>query len=125
VEPWTNPWLEAQKKHAAPYIAKGAPFEEWRRRPGLALIVYAQIQREFGWGPFIEVFADYEALPAGQRPSADQDKIDEFVVRLSRAAGSDLRPLWKRWGAPLSPWVMRDAALDELPTWMPDFSDLK
>jgi hypothetical protein len=125
VEPWTNPWLKSQKKKAAPYLARGAPFQEWRRSPGLALIVYAQIQREFGWDPFIEVFRDYEEQPADQRPQGDQDKIDQFVVRLSRAAAHDLRPLWKRWGAPLSPWVMKNAALDELPKWMPDFADLK
>ncbi len=125
VEPWKNPWLQSQKKKARPYLAKGAPFEEWRRKPGLALIVYAQIQREFGWEPFTRVFADYEETPAAERPSKDQDKLDQFVVRLSHATGHDLRPLWTRWGAPLSPWVRKDEAVSQLPEWLPDFTDLE
>ncbi len=124
VEPWNNSWLENQKKKAKPYLEKGAPFAQWRRQPGLALIVYAQIQRKFGWAPFTKVFSDYEALPAADRPKKDQDKIDQFVVRISHATAHDLRPLWTRWGAPLSKWVRDDPALAKLPEWMPDFDEL-
>jgi hypothetical protein len=124
VEPWQHPWLARQKKRAKPYFAKGAPFEEWRRDPGLALIAYAQIQREFGWTPFKQVFADMEALPGPARPTADQKKIDEFVRRMSLATGHDLRPFWHHWGAPLGDTLTGGKALDALPEWMPDWGEL-
>lgn len=62
VTPWKHPWLANQKKSAKPYLKKGAPFDEWRRKPGLALIAYAQIQHAFGWAPFQQVFKEMEAL---------------------------------------------------------------
>ncbi len=124
ITPWEHPWLVKQKKSAKPYLAKGAPFAEWRRKPGLALITYAQIQHEFGWKPFQQVFKDMEALSAARRPTRDQDKIDEFIRRMSRATGHDLRPFWRMWGAPLGPALMKDAGLDALPKWMPDGDEL-
>ena len=122
VEPWENPWLRNQKKQARPYLAKGAPFEEWRRNPGLALIAYAQIQRKFGWEPFQRVFAEMEALPPASRPTKDQDKIDAFIGGMSRATGHDLRAFWQRWGAPLGDDLA--SAKSDLPEWQPDWDEL-
>jgi hypothetical protein len=124
VEPWEHPWLRNQKKHAKPYLRRGAPFEEWRKSPGLALIAYAQIQKEFGWEPYKRVFAEMEALAAQERPTKDQDKIDAFVRRMSLATERDLRPFWRRWGAPLGDVLMSDTILDALPEWQPDWDEL-
>ena len=49
IEPWENSWLQGHKKKGARYLENGADFEEWKKKPGVALLCYAQIQREFGW----------------------------------------------------------------------------
>ncbi|RMH02779.1 MAG: hypothetical protein D6702_07720 [Planctomycetota bacterium] len=122
IDPWENPWLLGQKKKVAPYLAEGADFARWRRDPGLALVFYAQVVHEFGWEPFRRVFAEYEALPAAERPRTDEEKRDQWLVRLSRATGRNLGPFFRRWGIP----VGREAQdeVDDLPRWMPDWREV-
>lgn len=122
LEPWNVDWLEKQKDKARAYFEAGAPFDQWKRKAGLALLMYAQIQRAFGWDPFYTVFAQYEALPKGERPSTDDQKRDQWMVRMSRAVGHDLGPFFERWGVPVSRAARRQSA--SLPGWMPDFAEL-
>jgi hypothetical protein len=122
IEPWENPWLEAQKRHAAAYFEEGAPFAKWQGSPGLALLMYAQVQKDFGWEPFIAAFAEYEALAPGERPRGEQQKRDQWMVRLSRAVGRDLGPFFAVWGVPVS--VAARAEVEELEGWMPDWREL-
>ena len=119
---WEVDWLEGQKPSAAPFLAAGAAFDDWKRRPGLALLMYAQIQREFGWQPFYDVFAEYESLRPRERPRGDDEKRDQWMVRLSRAIGRDLGPFFERWGIPVS--AAARAQVSELESWMPDFEAL-
>lgn len=124
VAPWTNPWLEGQKAGAAKYLAHPV-FARWKSDPGVALTTYALVVREFGWKPFRAVFAESLALPVGERPTGDEQKIDRFVLRLSAACGSDLRPYFRRWAWPLSAAAMRDEATSALPVWAPDLADVR
>ena len=55
---------------------------------------------------------------------AEGEKIDTWVRQLSLAAEKDLRPFHLRWGWPLGEGLRRDAALDALPKWDPDPTDL-
>ncbi|MBI4878543.1 MAG: hypothetical protein HY812_02645 [Planctomycetes bacterium] len=124
IEPWTHPWLEAQKPAGREHLKKGAPFADWKDHPGVALISYAQLQKEFGWGPFIQVFGEYERLAPEERPRSDQGKIDQWLCRMSRAVRHDLRPFFRAWGIPLGEEVRSDHGLDLLPEWLPDFAEL-
>ncbi len=124
IEPWNNDWLERQKAGARKHIEKGAPFAEWKRKPGVALMMYAQIQRAFGWEPFERVLADYERVPQAGLPKTDPQKIDQWMTRMSHAVGRDLRPFFRKWGLPLGEATTTDTSLDTLATWMPDFDDL-
>ncbi|MCE9635109.1 MAG: M60 family metallopeptidase [Planctomycetes bacterium] len=121
---WNNPWLEGQKAAAAAYL-KRPDFGNWKANPGVALTTYAVVQRTFGWEPIQRVFAEMESLPEADRPTRNQDKIDQFVLRLSRACGKDLRPYFKRWAWPLSDAASRDAAAGRLPVWEPDLAFVK
>lgn len=123
IAPWTNPWLQAQKAGGAAYLAGGADFAEWKRNPGVALLLYAQIQREFGWEPFRAAFADYEALPASARPRDDAEKRDQWLLRMSRATGRDLGPVFARWGVPLGAAARAEAA--QLDKWEPSFQEFR
>ncbi len=115
IEPWKHPWLEAQKDKARRYLAGEGRFEQWQSDPGLALVMYAQIQREFGWKPFQEVFAAYAALPTAQKPHSEDDKRDQWLMRMSNATGRDLGPFFKLWKVPVSGRAL--AAIADLPDW--------
>jgi len=127
IEPWDNPWLEGQKKSAVAYFEAGAPFDQWKAKPGLALLMYAQLQKEFGWQPYYDVFAEYEALPPRARPKGkgealQQQRRDQWMVRMSRATGRDLGPFFAKWGVPVSDAAR--AEVEELEDWMPDWREL-
>lgn len=92
-------------------------FELWKREPFLALIMYAQMQREFGWDAYRQVFATYRSLPDAARPKSDEEKRDQWLVRFSRQVGRNLGPFFEAWGVPTSK-VARDSIAD-LPVWLP------
>ncbi|MGB0953434.1 MAG: M60 family metallopeptidase [Planctomycetota bacterium] len=125
IEPWQNPWLQNQKMAGRAYLRDGADFNVWKRKPGIALLCYAQIQKHFGWEPFRQTFAAARDLPAGERPNNDDAKRSFWVRQMSHACGQDLRAFHAHWGWPLEPSLEQDAALDALPKWMPDFSELE
>ena len=125
IEPWENSWLQGQKKAGLNYFRDGSAFARWKREPGVALLVYAQIQKKFGWEPFIQVFGEYERLTAQDRPRTEEQKIDQCVIRMSQAVRRDLRPLFRKWGWPLGQQATDNQALNGLKKWMPDFSALE
>ena len=81
------------------------------RKPG-------EIQEEFGWDPFKKVFAEYNVLPEAEWPKSQQEKNDQFIIRLSKACGKNLAPFWKKWNLPLTPKV--DQELAGLEVWVSD-----
>ncbi len=102
----------------ARHLEKGAPFEDWKRDPFLALHMYVQLQRAFGWETFKRVFAEYRSLPRDQRPRNDDEKRDQWMVRFSRACGRNLGPFFVAWGVPTS--AAARASIADLPGWMPE-----
>ena len=92
-------------------------FALWKREPFLALIMYAQMQEAFGWDSYRQVFATYRALPAAERPTTDDEKRDQWLVRFSRQVGRNLGPFFEAWGVPTSQ-TARDSVAG-LPVWMP------
>ena len=125
VIPWDNPWLQNQKMAGRRYLADNDSFTIWRRQPGIALLCYAQIQKEFGWEVFHDVFATYRDLPTSERPKNDAEKINQWVLRMSLATGRDLRPFHLKWNWPLSEDLLEDASLAALKVWLPDFTELE
>lgn len=99
------------------HLAAGAQFEAWQRDPFLALHMYVQLQRDFGWETFKRVFAEYRALGQEERPRSDGDKRDQWMVRFSRACGRNLGPFFEVWGVPTSEPARRSIA--DLPAWTP------
>ena len=84
-------------------MAKGAhPFQEWKSDPFLALMMYIQLYEAFGSKPFETVFAEYARLPDAERPKSDDEKRDQWLVRLSKATGKNLGPFFQAWGVPTS-----------------------
>lgn len=117
IEPWENSWLQGQKKLPAKYFEGGSDFDEWKSSPGLALMMYAEIQREFGWDPFKQALAAYLELSKDERPKSDLEKHDRWLVEISRATERDLGPYFEKWGMPTTPEARDSVAKFE--RWMP------
>lgn len=101
----------------AAYLKRGANFDEWKRDPFLALQMYVQLEKEFGWETFKRVFAEYRGLANEQRPRNDDQKRDQWMVRFSRTCGRNLGPFFTVWGVPTSDAARKSIA--DLPEWMP------
>jgi len=86
----------------AAFRARGAPFDEWKSEPFLALRTFTLLQETFGWEPFRQFFAEHEALPHAQRPRTDDAKRDQWLTRLSRLVEHDLGPYFTACGLPTS-----------------------
>ncbi|MFO0833744.1 MAG: M60 family metallopeptidase [Phycisphaerales bacterium] len=102
----------------AKYLADGARFETWQRDPFLALQMYAQVRLAFGWDVYRKVFAEYRELRPSDRPKSDEQRRDQWMIRLSRATGKNLGPFFEAWGVPTSKSA-RDSIADLAP-WMPE-----
>ena len=92
-------------------------FEQWKRDPLLALVMYEQLQQAFGWEAYRQVFASYRILPVEERPKNDDEKRDQWLVRFSQQVGRNLGPFFETWGVPTSQ-AARDS-INHLPVWMP------
>jgi Peptidase M60, enhancin and enhancin-like/N-terminal domain of M60-like peptidases len=99
------------------FIAKGAPFSEWKDDPFLALMMYIQLYEGFGWKPFEDIFAEYRKIPRDERPRSDEAKRDQWLVRFSKTVGKNLGPFFEAWGVPTS--ATARASVANLPAWMP------
>ena len=99
------------------FLAEGAPFQRWKGDAFLALMMYIQLYEAFGSKPFAEVFAEYAHLPDAERPKSDDEKRDQWLVRMSKATGKNLGPFFVAWGVPTGERAR--ASVAGLPLWMP------
>ncbi|MCW5766624.1 MAG: M60 family metallopeptidase [Phycisphaeraceae bacterium] len=111
-----HPGVNQRPKMLDQYLAR-PDFEKWKSDPFLALHMYVQVRDAFGWEPFKQVFAEYRGLTRQKRPASDQEKRDQWMVRLSRAVGRDLGPFFEAWGVPTTEAAR--ASIRDLPAWMP------
>lgn len=100
------------------YLNNGAKFADWKSDPFLALTMYIQLIDAFGWDAFKKVFAEYRTLQPADKPKSDDEKRDQWMVRMSRTVNRNLGPFFVRWGVPTSQKA-RDS-ISGLPYWMPD-----
>ena len=101
------------------YFANGAKFSDWRADPFLGLIMFRQIQNDFGWETFKKVFRRFHEENArnGNPPYSDQEKIDHFVLYLSQATQRNLMPFFCIWGIPVSGKIA--GQVNGFKEWMP------
>ncbi len=120
---WQQAWggnLVKAEARLAEHLREGTrPWgsDEGKADLGLRLVMYRQLQGAFGWDAFRKCFAEYEALPAADRPKDDAQKRDQWLLRFSRTVGRDLGPFFEAWGLPTS--AEARASLRDLPEWMP------
>ena len=105
-------------KRMTDYFAAGSPFDKWKGDPFLALRMYMDLRMEFGWEPFQAVFKQYREAPKDQLPKNDDEKRDQWMVRMSRQVGRNLGPYFQQWGVPTSDAARK--SIEGLPGWMPE-----
>lgn len=115
---WTNRlFKEKQNKNALVDLAqKNFPFDQWCSQPYVALILYAQLIKAFGWNAFKVTFREYETLNSMDHFKTDTDKWNQWIERFSSVANVDVSPLFLFWGIPftknssttLTPWLADD-----------------
>lgn len=110
-------WLAKHRQGMVLHLEAGAPFDKWKSDPFLALIMYIQLQQDFGWETYKRVFTEYRALSPAELPKSDDEKRDQWMIRFSRACGRNLGPFFQTWGIPTSQ-AARDQ-IKNLPEWMP------
>jgi hypothetical protein len=108
---------KAREKMLKNYFKDGGHFEDWKLDPFLALTMYMQLIDQFGWTPFEKVFVEYRDLPKAERPKNDDEKHDQWLVRLSQQTGKNLGPFFEAWKVPTSEAARKKVA--NLPEWMP------
>lgn len=105
---------DKRKERREAYFKGGRKFDpDWSM--WTALDSYLMIQEEFGWEPFKKIFDEYNHLPKEEWPKTQQEKNDQFVIRLSKACGKNLAPFWQIWNLPLTEGAM--AQIADLPAW--------
>lgn len=102
-------WKSQQISEARTYLQNGAQFTEWKKMPLLALTIYIQLVREFGWDSYKAVFRHYE----NTKPNLlnDQQKMDYWITTFSQHVKKNLVPLFKFWGFPVSSSTMNILAI--------------
>ena len=105
-----------ERKYRA-YFKEGSQFKQWKSDPFLALYMYYQLQQEFGWKAFKNVFAQYHKLSRSQRPKNDQEKRDQWMFFFSKVAKQNLGPFFQLWGIPVS--ESSQESVSNLPIWLP------
>lgn len=109
--------LERRTTEYEKYVAGGRDFDYWKSKPFLGLVMYLQLQEEFGWDAYKKVFAEYRALDKNERPKSDSEKRNQWMVRFSKAVGQNLGPFFDAWNVPVSDEAKKQIA--HLPVWLP------
>ena len=115
---WINPWVEKQLGKAKEYLSSGSDFGQWKKNPGVALVIFVQLAHHFGWQSFKRFFREYELIPLSEHPKANEDKIEQWIGRFSAIVGFNLCPLFDFWGFEITEDV--NVQLQELPLCLPD-----
>ena len=108
LQPWIHPWLKEQIASVRTYINEGSNLDAWKADPSVALFIYAQLVRGYGWGSYKAVFRQYEQDPPNLE--SNQEKMDHWIEIFSQQVGYNLVPLFKFWGFPISQSTIDDLA---------------
>ncbi len=105
IKPWGFAASDEDKKAGA-----GDPFTR--------LVMYRQLIDTFGWEPFKKVFAEYRALEKDARPKTDEERRDQWMVRMSKMVGRDLGAFFEQWGVPVTEGAR--GSVKRFSEWMPE-----
>ncbi len=79
------------------------------------LETFYQLQEGFGWDLLRRINREYVALPEGDRPRTEAERIQQYVLRASRLANRNLAPFFSAWGFSLTDATR--TAVGAYPAW--------
>ncbi len=99
-------------------VAKSSTFKDKNPYP-----YYFQLADAFGWDTYRKVFGSYhrqhEKKPESM-PKTNQEKIDQWFIRFSKASGHDLsKYMIQYWQFPISHSARAKVRKMNLPAWLP------
>jgi hypothetical protein len=109
--------VDAQKKHIEEIKKAGNKFATWKKEPFTALTTYIQLVDGFGWDAWKKYLYSFGDASFGPKPTTDDEKRDQFLVRYSKIVNRNLGPLFEFWGIPVSSSAKSEVA--KLEAWMP------
>jgi hypothetical protein len=89
----------------------------WKANPFHALTTYIQLIEGFGWEPYRQYIASFADPTYGPVPKNDEEKRDQFLVRMSKITQKNLAPFFAFWGIPVSSKAVDEVS--KLAPWMP------
>lgn len=100
------------------YFKQKPTYETFNSDTGLALSMFAQLIKYFGWEPMKKFMKDYEYDISYNRsalPYTNEDKIDQWVIRYSKILSRNIKPHFEMFGLPVS------SSVDKYVSQYPDF----
>ena len=108
---------DQRQKRMQEVMANPSKEEYFHKDPWYGLTFLRAIREEFGWEPFQQLFAQFRDQPRDQQPRTEQEKQDQFLVKMSNLIKRDLGPYFDAWGVKNSDQARQ--LVKSLPTWMP------
>ncbi|XP_071949906.1 TRPM8 channel-associated factor homolog [Antedon mediterranea] len=101
-----------RQKRIDDFIKNGRKYSDWT--VWTCLETYLQLQEAFGWDFYIKILGEYNKTMTN-RPSSNQQMLDEWLKRSSRIANYNLAPFYQGWGWSISQDAINSVA--NLPQW--------
>jgi hypothetical protein len=118
---WQQEWLTNQRNTWSSFFQNSPNYEKWTngQNPGMTLMAFALLIKNFGWDPMYKFMSDYESdlNKRYNMPKNNQEKIDQWVIRYSKILQKNIKPHFEVFGLPVSSQV--DQMLSTLPKWIP------
>ena len=110
-------WLEDQKTSLKKYFACEPTYDDWQRECCVAVFLFAQLIKNFGWDSMKQFMKEYEeSISKGTHlPQSNQDKIDQWILRYSKIIGKNVTSHFQMFGLPVSNEI--EDELKEFPSW--------
>jgi hypothetical protein len=117
---WMNGRYLAVANKINQYVnkSKDVMYSWFKSEPGPYLVQYALLINKFGFDVMRTAFQSYEP-DNGPKPEDNQDKIDTWVVQISKAVGKNLLPYFEIFKLPISTAGVARVNQLGLPLWMP------
>jgi len=112
---------EKRKERIQKYVDEGRDFaNNWQQgfnayQGFIPLEVFMQLQEAFGWSLLHELNKSYRNQPYIEQAWTSEQKVQEWIVRSSQAAGVNLTGLYDDWGFPITEQTKQ--AIGGLPMW--------
>lgn len=116
-KPWIHSWLKKHIPKVKKFFKEGPTQRKWQSNAYVALFIYAQLARDFGWDAYKKVFAEYKSLKKSERPRGSSQKIAQWITRFSKTVENNLCPLFAFWGFSIDEGTK--TALESLPGHLP------